>query len=149
MDQAYGEPRVGPGFRFRKGSEDGYLQVRDHVGLASQRLTCVCSDKGPPPPGVTVAARKQAADPNAEPHYAERVRYVIARGLPGSRLVERAFDPLEFLNNRCVFLAMLHARLIRGYKPIAIRRGLLYHARSHAAARANLQPGRRGYPTVV
>ncbi|TRM66323.1 hypothetical protein BD626DRAFT_613855 [Schizophyllum amplum] len=57
------------------------------------------SDKGPPPPGVTVAARRTAADPNAEPQYAERVRYVIARGLPGSRLVERAHDPLEFLNN--------------------------------------------------
>ncbi|KAL1679814.1 hypothetical protein EV122DRAFT_276721 [Schizophyllum commune] len=72
--------------------------VQDFVFAKEVRMGTY-SDKGPPPPGVTVAARKQAADPNAEPHYAERVRYVIARGLPGSRLVERAFDPLEFLNN--------------------------------------------------
>jgi DNA polymerase zeta len=41
-----------------------------------------------------------AEDPNSEPQYGERVPYVIARGPPNSRLVDRAVDPLEFLNDR-------------------------------------------------
>ncbi|KAJ3855937.1 hypothetical protein EV368DRAFT_33584 [Lentinula lateritia] len=57
------------------------------------------SDKGPPPPGVAVAARRTLLDPGDEPQYGERVPYVIARGEPGSKLVDRATDPLEFLRN--------------------------------------------------
>lgn len=57
------------------------------------------SDKVPPPPGVIVAARRMTEDANAEPPYGERVPYVIVQGPPGSRLVDRAFDPLELLNN--------------------------------------------------
>jgi DNA polymerase zeta len=56
------------------------------------------SDHGPPPPGVMVAARKMLEDIAYEPQYAERVPYLIARGAPGSRLVDRAMDPLDFLN---------------------------------------------------
>jgi DNA polymerase zeta len=43
-------------------------------------------------------------DPNYEPQYAERVPYVIAREASGSRLVDRAMDPLDFLNNRSYIL---------------------------------------------
>jgi len=39
-------------------------------------------------------------DANAEPPYGERVPYVIVQGPPGSRLVDRALDPLELLDNR-------------------------------------------------
>ncbi|KAG6813782.1 hypothetical protein H0H92_007194 [Tricholoma furcatifolium] len=57
------------------------------------------SEAGPPPPGVVVAARRVIEDPMSEPQYGERVPYVIARGPPGSRLVDRAMDPLEMLND--------------------------------------------------
>ncbi|KAJ4486146.1 hypothetical protein J3R30DRAFT_3444599 [Lentinula aciculospora] len=57
------------------------------------------NDKGPPPPGVAVAAKRTLLDPGDEPQYGERVPYVIARGEPGSKLVDRATDPLEFLRN--------------------------------------------------
>ncbi|KAF8552653.1 hypothetical protein OG21DRAFT_1415745 [Imleria badia] len=58
------------------------------------------SDKGPPPPGVAVAARRILQDENDEPQYGDRVPYVIVRGDPHTRLVERAITPEEFLANR-------------------------------------------------
>jgi len=57
------------------------------------------SDKVPPPPGVTVAARQMMIDENYEPQYGERVPYVIIRGEPNSRLVNRAVGPHELLEN--------------------------------------------------
>jgi DNA polymerase zeta len=57
----------------------------------------LCSDKAPPPPGAVVAGRKLAADPRSEPQYADRVPYVIARGEPGARLVDRAVGVEELL----------------------------------------------------
>jgi DNA polymerase zeta len=39
------------------------------------------------------------ADPNDEPQYGERIPYVITRGDSGTLLAERAFDPLEVVNN--------------------------------------------------
>ncbi|KAF9455997.1 hypothetical protein BDZ94DRAFT_1276753 [Collybia nuda] len=57
------------------------------------------SEKGQPPPGVTVAARRMVADPKNEPQYGERIPYVITRGPPDARLVDRAVDPLEFLQD--------------------------------------------------
>ncbi|KAJ6604659.1 hypothetical protein DFH09DRAFT_1242601 [Mycena vulgaris] len=61
------------------------------------------SDKGPPPPGVALAARQAIMD-NVEPQYSERVPYVICRGPPKSRLVDRAAAPLEVLKNRHLHL---------------------------------------------
>lgn len=57
------------------------------------------SERGPPPPGVAVAARRMLHDPNDEPQYGERVPYIIARGSPHSRLIERAVTPEEILAN--------------------------------------------------
>ncbi|KAJ7103524.1 hypothetical protein B0H15DRAFT_919277 [Mycena belliarum] len=57
------------------------------------------SVSGPPPPGAAVAAR-QAITENSEPQYSERVPYVICRGPPKSRLVDRAVAPLDVLRNR-------------------------------------------------
>jgi DNA polymerase zeta len=53
----------------------------------------------PPLPGVTVAARRTLADPNDEAQYGERVPYVVVRGAPGSKLLERSYDPREVLND--------------------------------------------------
>ncbi|TFK77090.1 hypothetical protein BDN72DRAFT_890866 [Pluteus cervinus] len=58
------------------------------------------SDRGPPPPGVAVAARRMVDDPTQEPQYGERVPYVIARITSKTRLVDRAMDPLDFLSNQ-------------------------------------------------
>jgi DNA polymerase zeta len=56
------------------------------------------SDKGPPPPGVIVAARRQLEDPNNEAQYGDRIPYVIARGAPQERLVDRALAPEELFD---------------------------------------------------
>ena len=66
------------------------------IGLLISNLD---SRKGPPPPGAIVAAKRMLQDPNDEPQYADRIPYVIIRGLPGSRLVERAVSPIEVLND--------------------------------------------------
>ncbi|THV04942.1 hypothetical protein K435DRAFT_961659 [Dendrothele bispora CBS 962.96] len=57
------------------------------------------SDRGAPPPGVAVSSRRALLDPNAEAQYGERVPYVITLGPRGSKLVDRAMDPWEFLND--------------------------------------------------
>jgi DNA polymerase elongation subunit (family B) len=62
--------------------------------LADKRHTF--SDKGPPPPGAVVAARRQLEDPNNEAQYGDRIPYIIARGAPQERLVDRAVAPEEF-----------------------------------------------------
>lgn len=63
-------------------------------------LITVYSDQAPPPPGVAVAARRMLEDPNDEPQYGDRIPYVIARGPPGTRLVDRAVAPGVLLNDR-------------------------------------------------
>ncbi|KAJ3760352.1 hypothetical protein EV360DRAFT_93611 [Lentinula raphanica] len=74
------------------------VPVQDFI-FAKEVKMGTYSDKGPPPPGVAVAAKRTLLDPGDEPQYGERVPYVIARGEPGSKLVDRATDPLEFLKN--------------------------------------------------
>jgi DNA polymerase elongation subunit (family B) len=77
----------------------------EHTGTAirysgvSRRLI-LYSDQVPPPPGVAVAARRMLEDPNDEPQYGDRIPYVIARGPPGTRLVDRAIAPNIMLANR-------------------------------------------------
>ena len=41
-------------------------------------------------------------DPNDEPQYGDRIPYVIVRSTSGGRLADRAMDPLEFMNNKCL-----------------------------------------------
>ncbi|KAF9453810.1 DNA/RNA polymerase [Macrolepiota fuliginosa MF-IS2] len=53
------------------------------------------SNKGPPPPGAVIAARRMIIDPNDEPLYGERIPYIITRGEPGTLVAERAMDPLD------------------------------------------------------
>ncbi|KAI0801265.1 hypothetical protein C8Q74DRAFT_1314513 [Fomes fomentarius] len=74
------------------------VSIQDFIFAKEVRLGTY-SDKVPPPPGVTVAARRMLEDPNAEPQYGERIPYVIIRGEPGSRLVDRATAPHELFKD--------------------------------------------------
>ncbi len=65
-----------------------------------------CSDRGPPPPGAAVAARRLAEDPNDEAQYGDRIPYVIIREGP-TRLVDRAVAPEGILNDRYIFIPLL------------------------------------------
>ncbi|KAG7099225.1 hypothetical protein E1B28_001091 [Marasmius oreades] len=75
---------------------EGRLPVRDFIFAKEVRLGTY-EKKVAPPPGAAVAAKRSLLDPNDEPQYGERVPYVVVRGLPGTRLVDRAMDPMEFL----------------------------------------------------
>ncbi|KAJ7169887.1 hypothetical protein C8R46DRAFT_1162607 [Mycena filopes] len=77
---------------------EGKASVEDFI-FAKEVKMGTYSDKGPPPPGAVLAAR-QAITENIEPQYSERVPYVICRGPPNSRLVDKVASPLEVLRNR-------------------------------------------------
>jgi DNA polymerase zeta len=53
---------------------------------------------------VIVAARRAGEDPSDEAQYGDRIPYVIIRGAPNSRLVDRAVPPEDVLNDRCAFI---------------------------------------------
>ncbi|KAI0639404.1 hypothetical protein C8Q77DRAFT_1204904 [Trametes polyzona] len=74
------------------------VSIQDFI-FAKEVKMGTYSDKVPPPPGVTVAARRMLEDPNDEPQYGERIPYVIVRGEPGSRLVDRATAPHELFRD--------------------------------------------------
>ncbi|KAJ6519827.1 hypothetical protein C8R45DRAFT_807737 [Mycena sanguinolenta] len=77
---------------------EGKASVEDFT-FAKEVKMGMYSDKGPPPPGAVLAAR-QAITENTEPQYSERVPYVICRGPPNTRLVDRVAAPLDVLKNR-------------------------------------------------
>ncbi|KAG8744421.1 DNA polymerase zeta [Ceratobasidium sp. 414] len=77
----------------------GQVSIQDFIFAKEVRLGGY-SDKVPPPPGATVAAKKLALDPMADPQYGDRIPYVIIRGEPGLRLVDRAVPPEELLKDR-------------------------------------------------
>lgn len=57
------------------------------------------SEKCLPPPGAAVATRAMLKDHRAEPEYGERVPYVMYQGEPGTKQVDRAVSPGEFLSD--------------------------------------------------
>ncbi|KAK3190697.1 DNA polymerase zeta [Lecanicillium sp. MT-2017a] len=76
----------------------GAVSVQDFCFAREVRLGSY-SDKGPPPAGALISARKMLADARAEPQYGERVPYVVITGAPGARLIDRCVAPEDLLSN--------------------------------------------------
>ncbi|KAG6899936.1 hypothetical protein C0993_005136 [Termitomyces sp. T159_Od127] len=84
------------------------VSIQDFIFAKEVRMGTYRCDQGPPPPGVMVAAKRMLEDPANEPQYAERVPYVIIRGPPEARLVDRAMDPLKMLNDSRMHLDTMY-----------------------------------------
>ncbi|ATY61766.1 DNA polymerase zeta catalytic [Cordyceps militaris] len=76
----------------------GAVSVQDFCFAREVRLGSY-ADKGPPPAGALISARKMLHDARAEPQYGERVPYVVITGAPGARLIDRCVAPEELLAN--------------------------------------------------
>lgn len=76
----------------------GKVSIQDFCFAREVKLGTY-SDKGPPPPGALISARKMLHDPRLEPQYGERVPYVVITGAPGARLIDRCVAPEDLLNN--------------------------------------------------
>jgi DNA polymerase elongation subunit (family B) len=74
--------------------------VRENLLIGAMLEQSYVSEKAPPPPGVAVAARRMMEDENDEVQYGDRIPYVIIRGGPQARLVDRAVSPEELLQNK-------------------------------------------------
>ncbi|KZT30383.1 hypothetical protein NEOLEDRAFT_1237658 [Neolentinus lepideus HHB14362 ss-1] len=85
--------------RFWSDILENRISIQDFI-FAKEVKMGTYSDKVPPPPGVTVAARRMMEDEANEPQFGERIRYVIVKGGPHSRLVDRAVAPEELLDQR-------------------------------------------------
>lgn len=101
----HAEPSFCPRLHLCQGGEDGqlFVSVSAQSGHCKRRhLTLlIFSEKGTPPPGAVVTARRMLTDPRTEALYGERVPYVISKGLDGPQLQQahRALTPEEFLSN--------------------------------------------------
>ncbi|EXJ81893.1 DNA polymerase zeta subunit [Capronia coronata CBS 617.96] len=76
----------------------GNVSVQDFCFAREVKLGTY-SDKGPPPPGALISARRMLQDPRLEPQYGERVPYVVVTGGPGARLIDRCVAPEVLLND--------------------------------------------------
>ncbi|EFR02511.1 DNA polymerase zeta catalytic subunit [Nannizzia gypsea CBS 118893] len=70
----------------------GKVSIQDFCFAKEVRLGTY-SDKGAPPPGALISAKRMLEDPRLEPQYGERVPYVVVSGAPGARLIDRCFPP--------------------------------------------------------
>lgn len=69
------------------------------------------SENGIPPPGAVIARNRLAKDHRDEVQYGERVPFIVPEGYGAqSRLVDRAVEPLEFLEDECVDLVTVPSR---------------------------------------
>ncbi|ETN43371.1 uncharacterized protein HMPREF1541_02530 [Cyphellophora europaea CBS 101466] len=76
----------------------GKVSIQDFCFAREVKLGTY-SDKGPPPPGALISARRMVEDPRLEPQYGERVPYVVVTGGPGARLIDRCVAPDVLLND--------------------------------------------------
>jgi DNA polymerase zeta len=76
----------------------GKVSIQDFCFAREVKLGTY-SDKGPPPPGALISARRMIEDPRLEPQYGERVPYVVITGGPGARLIDRCVAPEVLLQD--------------------------------------------------
>ncbi|KAI9824671.1 MAG: hypothetical protein M1819_000824 [Sarea resinae] len=76
----------------------GRVSIQDFCFAKEVKLGSY-SDRGLPPPGALISARRMLQDPRAEPQYGERVPYVVITGAPGARLIDRCVAPETLLEN--------------------------------------------------
>ena len=76
----------------------GKVSIQDFCFAREVKLGTY-SDKGLPPPGALISARRMLEDPRLEPQYGERVPYVVITGGPGARLIDRCVAPEVLLND--------------------------------------------------
>jgi DNA polymerase zeta len=76
----------------------GKVSIQDFCFAREVKLGTY-SDKGPPPPGALISARRMVEDPRLEPQYGERVPYVVITGGPGARLIDRCVAPEVLLQD--------------------------------------------------
>ena len=76
----------------------GKVSIQDFCFAREVKLGTY-SDKGPPPPGALISARRMVEDPRLEPQYGERVPYLVITGGPGARLIDRCVAPEVLLND--------------------------------------------------
>ena len=76
----------------------GRVSIQDFCFAKEVKLGTY-SDRGPPPPGALISAKRMLEDPRAEPQYGERVPYVVITGAPGARLMDRCVAPDVLLHN--------------------------------------------------
>ncbi|EZF11828.1 hypothetical protein H112_07056 [Trichophyton rubrum D6] len=76
----------------------GKVSVQDFCFAKEVKLGTY-SDKGAPPPGALISAKRMLEDPKLEPQYGERVPYVVVSGAPGARLIDRCFPPEVLLQD--------------------------------------------------
>ena len=76
----------------------GEVSIQDFCFAKEVRLGTY-SEKGPPPPGALISARRMLEDPRLEPQYGERVPYVVITGGPQARLIDRCVAPEVLLHD--------------------------------------------------
>ncbi|QSZ31047.1 hypothetical protein DSL72_000608 [Monilinia vaccinii-corymbosi] len=76
----------------------GSVSIQDFCFAREVKLGTY-SDKGPPPPGALISTKRMLEDARAEPQYGERVPYVVIKGAPGARLIDRCVAPEKLLNS--------------------------------------------------
>ncbi|GLC55953.1 hypothetical protein PLESTB_001048500, partial [Pleodorina starrii] len=75
------------------------VSVQDFVFAKEVRLGTYSANAATVPPAAVVATKAMAADPRAEPRYAERVPYVVVYGEPGARLVDLVVSPHQLVES--------------------------------------------------
>jgi DNA polymerase zeta len=76
----------------------GSISIQDFCFAREVKLGTY-SEKGLPPPGALISARRMLEDARAEPQYGERIPYVVITGAPGARLIDRCVAPETLLHS--------------------------------------------------
>ncbi|KAI5067558.1 hypothetical protein GOP47_0018086 [Adiantum capillus-veneris] len=76
----------------------GRISFRDFIFAKEVRLGTYSARASVLPPAAIVATKAMVIDPRAEPHYGERIPYVVVHGEPCARLVDMVVDPHELVN---------------------------------------------------